>query len=247
LAEQKQKRIQYLLLSDHNVGKPAAWNWAFAAAPGEFVAYADSDVYFYPGWLQASLAALKAFPKAGMVTAMPMLTPEKYSTSTTKWAKKQRNAKVEHGRLLPWEDFWRHARSLGDSEERAREFYEGTPAVRVSAKGKRYFIGAAHFQFTARKAALMELLPIPADRPMGRVRLLDEAMNAAGYLRLTTEQWYVQHLGNVVPQPGDLVSDSSLPVRPGMSRKGGIWSWGPIRKVLQWLYGWSFNRLHRGE
>jgi glycosyltransferase involved in cell wall biosynthesis len=248
LCEQKEKRIQYLLLSERNVGKPAAWNAALRAAPGEFVAYADSDVYFYPGWLEASIAALKAFPQAGMVTAMPMLIPEKYSTTTVKWAKKQRGVKVERGELLAWEDFWRHARSLGDSEERAREFHEANQAVRISSKGKRYFVGAAHFQFTARKAALMEVLPIPAERPMGRVRLLDEAMNAAGYLRLCTDQWYVQHLGNVMPEPSDLIGGSvSLPTRPSAKLRGGVWSWPPVRKILQWLYGWSFNRLHRGE
>ncbi|MEX2160766.1 MAG: glycosyltransferase family A protein [Anaerolineales bacterium] len=249
LAEQRKKRIQYLLLSERNLGKPAAWNSALAAAPGEFVAYADSDVYFYRGWLPASLEALKAFPKAGMVTAMPMLVPEKYSTATVKWAKKQLGVKVERGELLPWEDFWRHARSLGDDEDRARSFYAGNPAIRLTLKGKRYFVGAAHFQFTARKAALQAVLPIPAERPMGRVRLLDEAMNAAGYLRLCTDRWYVQHLGNVLPQASDFViapSGIRRATRPAR-RAGGIWRWAPLRKVLQWIYGWSFARLHRGQ
>lgn len=248
-AEHEQKRIQYLMLAERNLGKPAAWNMALAAAPGEFVAYADSDVFFYPGWLQASLTALKAFPDAGMVTAMPMLIPEKYSTATLKWAKKQSGVKVERGDLLPWEDFWRHARSLGDSETRAREFYAANEAVRLKAKGKNYFVGAAHFQFTARKAALQAVLPIPADRPMGRVRLLDEAMNAAGYLRLCTGEWYVQHIGNVMPRPSDLIHGNSLLSAPVLTsrRLPGIWRFAPLRKLLQWLYGWSFDRLHRGE
>ena len=44
-------RIQYLVLSDRNVGKGGAWNMMLAGAPGEIIAYADSDVLFYPGWL----------------------------------------------------------------------------------------------------------------------------------------------------------------------------------------------------
>ena len=249
LSEQKEKRIQYLLLSERNLGKPAAWNMALAAAPGEFVTYADSDVYFYPGWLPASLEALKAFPKAGMVTAMPILIPEKYSTATVKWARRQRGVKVERGELLAWDDFWRHARSLGGDEGRARNYYAGNQAIRLTVKGKRYFVGAAHFQFTARKAALQAVLPIPAEWPMGRVRLLDEAMNAAGYLRLCTEKWYVQHLGNVLPQPSDfVVAPSEMPMASKrQGRAGGIWRWGPLRKILQWIYGWSFNRLHRSQ
>lgn len=248
LAEQASKRIQYLTLSERNLGKPAAWNSALLAAPGEFVAYADSDVYFHTGWLQASIAALDAFPQAGMVTAMPMLIPEKYSTHTIEWAERQADLQVQRGALLPWDDFWRHARSLGDSEDKAREFYEANPAIRVTRDSQAYFVGAAHFQFTARKSALKQVLPIPADRPMGRVRLLDEAMNAAGYLRFCTAEWYVQHLGNAVPVAEDLVIKSTdlLPKKTS-KRTSGIWSWRPIRKILQWLYGWSFDRLHRGE
>lgn len=247
LAEQSAATIQYLTLSERNLGKPAAWNFAFAAAPGEFVAYADSDVYFYEGWLQASLDAFKAFPQTGMVTAMPILTPEKYSTATIKWAKKQGGVKVERGQLLSWEDFWRHARSLGDAEETARRFYAENPAIRLGHRGKRYYAGAAHFQFTARKSVLQEVLPILADRPMGRVRLLDEAINAKAYLRLSTEEWFVQHLGNQVPTPADFVHptprQSSAPKR--QAARAGVWRFAPLRMLLQWLNGWSFDRLHR--
>lgn len=244
VAEQNEQRIEFLLLSERNLGKPAAWNAAFAAAPGEFVAYADSDVYFHPGWLQASLTALKAIPNAGMVTAMPMLIPEKYNTATLAWAKKQPGAKIEKGELLPWDEFWKHARSLGDVEAKARNFYSQNKTVRISYKGKRYFAGAAHFQFTARKSALHAVLPIPAERPMGRVRLLDEAMNAAGFLRFCTEAWYVQHLGNVMPETRGLELLPQVAKKPAKISR--FWRWTPIRKLLQWIYGWSFNRLYRG-
>jgi glycosyltransferase involved in cell wall biosynthesis len=249
LAEQGKNNIQFLLLSEHNIGKPAAWNFALAASPGKYIAYADSDVIFYPGWLSASLKTLKDFPKAGMVTAMPILTPNKFSTATSKWAMKQRGLKVEKGHLLPWEDFWRHARSLGDSEEKARSFYYDNKIIRIDIKARRYFAGAAHFQFTAPKAALLNVLPIPAERPMGQVRLLDQAMDDAGYLRLCTDRWYVQHLGNQMPQPSDLVASLNVERadRKQNGRRSGIWGWPPLRKFLQWLYGWSFDRLHRSE
>ena len=249
LAQQVAGSIQYLTLSERNLGKPAAWNFAFAAAPGEYVAYADSDVYFYPGWLEASLAAFKDFPQSGMVTAMPILTPEKYSTTTVKWARKQRTVKVERGSLLPWEDFWRHAHSLGDDEETARAFYSATPAVRLKHKRKSYYAGAAHFQFMARKIVLQEVLPIPAERPMGRVRLLDEAINAEGHLRLSTQEWYVQHLGNQAPSAEDFVHpvDIDLPKAGKPRSTSGIWRSAPLRKFLQWLNGWSFARLHGGR
>jgi hypothetical protein len=243
LAERDAGRIQYLTLSERNIGKPAAWNFCFAAAPGELIAYADSDVYFYAGWLQATQAAL-ALPNVGMVTAMPILTPQQYSTATIEWARSQPG--TETGALIAWEDFWRHARSLGDAEENARKFYSENPAVRFSYKSSRYYAGAAHFQFTAPKAVLQQVLPIPAEKPMGRVRLLDEAINAKGYLRLSTETWHVQHMGNQLPAPGDLHEDSTALKTSAPSRKRrGLWSSGPLRKLLQWLNSWSFDKLHR--
>jgi hypothetical protein len=247
LQEQEKGNIQYLLLSERNLGKPQAWNIALTAAPGEFIAYADSDVCFYPGWLAASLKALKEFPGTGMVTAMPILTPEKYSSRTIKWAKKQKRVKIERGKIISWNDFWRHAQSLGDSEQKARKFYDQNPATKLRISQQEYFIGAAHFQFTAPKAALKAVLPIPADRPMGRVRLLDEAMDDAGYLRICTAKWYVQHLGNQMPVASDFIFPLELgaPTQRKTRQYSGLWRLPLLRNFLQWLYGWSFNRIHR--
>jgi hypothetical protein len=247
LQEQERGNIQYLFLSERNLGKPQAWNIALTAAPGEYIAYADSDVCFYPGWLSSSLKALKQFPETGMVTAMPILSPEKYSMKTIKWAKKKNTLKIERGKVIPWTDFWRHARSLGDTEGKARKFYDQNEATKISTKQDAYFVGAAHFQFTAPKTALSAVLPIPADRPMGRVRLLDEAMDNVGYLRLCTAKWYVQHLGNQISSASDLVYPLELDTKEQSSPRqySGLWRLPILRNILQWLYGWSFNRLHR--
>jgi hypothetical protein len=180
-----------------------------------------------------------------MVTAMPILTPQQYSTATIDWARTQPGA--ETGALIAWEDFWRHARSLGDLEENARKFYSENAAVRFAHKDSRYYAGAAHFQFAAPKAVLQQVLPIPAEKPMGRVRLLDEAINAKGYLRLSTEKWYVQHMGNQLPAPGDLLAEpAALRRSASRPRSAGIWRFAPLRRLLQRLNSWSFDKLHRG-
>ncbi len=85
----EQKRIQYLVLSDKNIGKGGAWNFIFQAAPGEFIAYADSDILFSAGWLKRSLEILEAYPEAGMVTARPMRTPEAFYTRTLEWTQER--------------------------------------------------------------------------------------------------------------------------------------------------------------
>lgn len=244
--EQQAGHIQYLVLSEKNVGKAGAWNHMFGAAPGKYVAYADSDVYFYTGWLSAGVKVLEDFPQAGMVTGMPMLTPEEFSTSTLAWAEQQKDVTLERGRFFPWEDYWRHAGSLVEDEGKARKFYDEHDALRLSYKGQSYYIGASHFQFVARKQVLMEVLPIPSERPMGQVRLLDVAVNERGYLRLCTPKWYVQHMGNTVP--GEAFFAGEAPVVTGKRLKAvrkGLWQLGPLRRLLQKLNEWSFARLYR--
>src|ERR1035437_884488 len=61
--------ITYLLLSRQNLGKVGAWNLLFTAAPGEYIAYCDSDVLFLQGWLEETMEVARAFPEAGIVTA----------------------------------------------------------------------------------------------------------------------------------------------------------------------------------
>jgi hypothetical protein len=244
-SEQAAERIQYLFLSRRNLGKSAAWNIAFAAAPGEIVAYADSDINFYPGWLQVSLEILETFPKTGMVTAMPILTPEKYSSSTVDCAQQTRSVEIERGHLLAWEDFWRHARSLGNSEDQARRFHNENQAVRLYHEAKAYFVGSAHFQFVAPKTVLMEVLPLPAERPMGRVRILDERINGLGYLRLSTPEWYVEHLGNTLSQEAGVADYKQSVEITGKKGTRRLSSWKPLRKLLQWLYDLIFDLLYR--
>ncbi len=237
---QEAGRIQYLVLSEKNYGKSGAWNFIFGAAPGEYVAYADSDVYHYSGWLGAQLDVLTEFPGAGMVTGMPMWTPETYSTATIQWAQQAPGVTLQRGKYLPWEDYWRHARSLGAEEAKARDHYDTTENLVIHARGKRYYIGAAHFQFVAPKRVLSGLLPIPSDRPMGQVRNLDIALNQDGYHRLCTSEWWVRHMGNTLE---DAPVNHHTPLDDRKSR--GFWQMNLPQRLVSWIYHKTFEILYK--
>jgi hypothetical protein len=239
------QRIQYLTLLNKNIGKSGAWNFAFASAPGEYVAYGDSDIFYYPGWLSAQLEVLELLPNAGMVTGMPMWSPEKFSTSTIKWAEENPEAQLEHGKLLTWEDYWQHSRSLGTPIEKAREHYASCQDIRINYSGKKFFVAAGHFQFVARQQIIQSVLPIPSKRPMGQVRLLDIALNEEGYLRLSTPDWWVRHMGNSVPADVYKRDKSSSELTPKKQTRNSLWAWKPVRKILQWINDKTFNTLYR--
>lgn len=227
-------KIQYLVLSDTNIGKIGAWNFMFGAAQGEYIVFSDSDVLFRPGWLSASLALFHAFPNVGMVTARPLPTPPQYSTATLEWARQV--GCLEEGQFLDWETFWEHTGSLGVSEEEGRKMYAEMTMYRLHFSGQTAFAGATHFQFMARREVLQKIIPLPSEQPMRGERKLDIAINEMGLLRLTTEQPLVVHLGNRL---------ESQPVSVAAPKRRSLWkrilNLPGLRHALLWLH----NRIFR--
>lgn len=231
-------KIQYLILSDTNVGKIGAWNAMFGAAQGEYVVFSDGDVAFRPGWLSASLELFAAFPDVGMVTARPLRSAMEYSSATLDWAHKQPAGVYAEGQFLDWECYWEHARSTGFSEERARaEFPQGRDH-RLTRGGKTAFIGATHFEFMARGELLKQIIPLPSEQPMRGERALDVAVNERGYLRLLTDKPYVWHMGNTLPEAAGTTAASQTKRKSLLRRL----LWLPfVRRPLLWLN----NRIFR--
>ena len=234
--------IQYLVLSDRNIGKGGAWNMIFQGTPGDVIAYSDSDVYFSPGWLDSSLEILNTYPNVGMVTARPMRTPEKYYTSTLDWARQVPDVQIEKGHFQTWEMFKEHTDSVGTSEEESREWFQDSIDWRVRYNDVSAYVGAAHFQFCAPKKILQSVLPFQMDRPMGQVRSLDEKLNEAGYLRLCTVQPLVKHLGNRLE-----VSAQELDTSDQAPARRRIADLPPIRRSLMWAYDRIFRLYFEGN
>jgi glycosyltransferase involved in cell wall biosynthesis len=239
VAEKDAGRIQYLILSEKNVGKGGAWNVMLPGAPGEIIAYTDSDVLFSPGWLKRSVEILETYPNVGMVTARPFRTPPEYYTATLEWARKSGALDEDKAQFIPWQTFLEFNVSLGQSEEENRKVYAETRDWAMTCNGVTALAGASHWQFAAYKSTLQQFLPFDMAKPMGQVRQLDQRMNDAGLLRLMVSDPLAMNMSNTLGYlRGEL---KTAPTRKRVSLKKRLLELGPVKKALLSIY----NRIFR--
>jgi len=199
-------RIQYLILSEHNLKKLGALSFLLSAAPGEYVAYADSDVYFFPGWLETSLKVLEAFPESGKVTALPIvggdvtkITPKIYEAAV-----KDPSIMVETGLLVPDQYVQAHQLSIGKDLTTFMSSHPDRKDAAFSRNGIRAYYSTADFQFTITRWAAQAVLPLQVEHPREYFDpiyspVLEIRLAQKGIWQLSTPEYLVHHMGNRVP------------------------------------------------
>ena len=239
IQEKEEGRIQYLILSEKNMGKGGAWNVMLAGAPGEIIAYTDSDVLFSPTWLSRSVELLEAFPNVGMVTARPYRTSPEFYSSTLEWARNSEHASLDEGQFIPWETFLEFNLSLGQTVEENEKVYAETKDWRIQYKGMTALAGASHWQFTAYKSTLQKFLPFDMDKPLGQVRQLDKRMNDAGLLRLMVSDPLAMNMSNTLGYLRGELGKERGKRKEGIGKR--VLELPPIKKILLAVYNRIFS------
>lgn len=247
--------IDYLILSAENIGKIGAFQLLFNAAPGEYVAYADDDIYFYPGWLESLLDVVKSFPEVGMVSGAPVRDASSRASGSLQRLIEAPGPEVrvtwEHRIPDEWEADW--AKSVGRDPDVHLQDTKDQLDVILERDGIEVFGSASHFQFLSPKKIILEALPKQwSGKLMGEMNELDEAVDQQGYLRLSTVARFTRHMGNTIGV--DLVENArkigfeqEIEPRKVRARKHWLLTIPGSGRFLRMLYNYLFNVLHNIE
>jgi len=248
-----QGTITYLILSSRNLGKVNAFKAIFGTAPGQIVAYSDDDVFFYPGWLDAHLEILRVFPKVGMVSGLPVKEQFRYGNNyLEKYLADFPEVTAKHGEFIPEE--W--TKDFNDSIGRRADDppKPGWPFTEILLEHKKVsaYSTATHFQFVALKSVVLEALDPEWEEKIiaAGEKELEERIDARGLARLSTQDRFVRHIGNVI------TGDFKTSIQPFHS-KDELQTWAPpspvvtkvvglrlIKALLIRLHNWSYFLIH---
>ena len=247
----QQGAIDYLLGSPRNIGNFGALRMMFNSAPGGVVDYLDDDVFVYPGWLEAQLKVLEAYPKVGMVSGVPVRMAAQHASASLEKLLQDPPAglAVDRGRHIPedWEYDW--AVSTGRRVEAFMQESQDLEDTLLEYNGVSAIGSANHFQFVGLRDVLKQGLPESWDqRLMGDMVEFDKRLDNLGFLRLSTPERFVRHIGNTVNEELSQEAHSLglTEITSGevpFTRKHWILYLPRSRKILKTIYNWLFKVL----
>ncbi len=217
LKEMRDKgKIDYLILSNRNIGKMGALQIAFRAVPGEIIAYSDDDVFFLPGWLERHLEVLETYPKVGMVTGLYIRLHMKEGIGSVLKFATEEGVKSHRGDLISKDLQLHYIDNTGRTWEQYQKETAGLEDMALTYKGVNTLASAGHYQFVTRKDVILQALPgVWQSQLMGKMRELDLQIDLMGYLRLCTYPATVRLLGNLInPEMAEQINQYGFSVVP---------------------------------
>ncbi|UPZ16043.1 glycosyltransferase [Flavobacterium humidisoli] len=188
------------ILETTNIGKLNAILKGVVGHNFPLITITDSDVLFLNGWQKATYSIFENFPKAGVVCPTPSSRSLRTYTSNIYWdnffSKKLAFSKVKNPLALK-----NFAISVGNPDFYNRAHLENY--FTISSSNEKAVIGAGHFVGTYRGEIFNSLEVKYSNYKLGgnsESEILDIPVVKKGFWRLSSEDNYAYHMGNVVEQ-----------------------------------------------
>jgi len=201
-------------------------------------------------WLEGHLEILNTYPNVGLVSGFPALAGIDHRvTSTLAFAQESPEVFEEEGNLVP--EAWQRefALSTGRDPEAWVARSQDVRQKRLTYRGVKAYVTAAHYQFVTRKEVILQALPEEwTGKLMREMWLIDETIDRLGYLRLSTADRTVSHMGNLLDEHWlsearklgiSMAAQTQMPTSRGKTIRRRLLRVPGVRWFLQGLY----NRL----
>lgn len=207
------------LIHTTNIGKNNAVLKGLKGHYFEYITIADADVFFLNGWQDETIKVFNTFPKAGVVGIVPQLKSFSYLCANvlfdTFFSKKLKFTTVVNP------DGMKHFyKSIGWKDDYNKAYLRFQLTISDHSNFKAV-LGSGHFVATYKNEVLEQNLEIKIDEYISTKfdRLLfDLPVATKGGWRLTTEDNFAYHMGNVyedwMQKALDALADESKRITP---------------------------------
>jgi len=191
--------IDQVILSHHNIGKPAALRVLMGASRTRIFGYSDDDILFYENWFMQQIHLLTNFPNVAKVSGVPVksLFPHYLDQSHYDFKGNDGTVKTEVGQWFPREWLEDDAMGRGMPIELYLKVH-GDDEILLKTGTVEAFGHGHHCQFLGYRDLLLEHLPDSNQMAMGRMREWDNAIQDSGLYQITTKNRTARHMGNVL-------------------------------------------------
>lgn len=186
------------LIHTTNIGKNNAVLKGLKGHYFEYVTIADADVFFLKGWQDETMKVFEKFSKAGVVGIVPQIKLYSYLSSNALFDNFF-SSKLKFTKVINPDAFKHFYKSIGWGEDYNKDYLRFQLAISDNADFNAV-VGSGHFVATYKDTVLDQNLKIKIDEylsPKFDKLLFDLPVTKKGGWRLTTEDNYAYHMGNV--------------------------------------------------
>ena len=194
----KKNYIDELIIETENIGKVNSILKALRTADERLITITDGDVLFLNDWEKEILKIFNAFPRAGMVSPVPVFRTHLRLTSNI-WLKYLLSSKLKFRKVKNTEAMTKFANSIGWPwlDKKFKDVI-----LTLKAKDNTVaVVGNSHFVGTYKKEVFDKLPKKNSNYKLGgnsETEYLDIPVLKYGAFRLATYNNYAYHLGNTM-------------------------------------------------
>lgn len=195
------KFIDKYVVYNENKGKVYAVLNEVRSVFEPFVTITDSDVLFYNGWEKEVFVIFKNFPKAGVVTPLPVPYNAFYLNENLFYNSLWTGV-VKYDKIVKDEDIDKYVKGINNSAaiKRNSKFNWREKQYYLKRNDNIAIVGASHFVATYKTALFRKTYTFPQVKFKNgyEEKFIDILSLKKGLFRLSTQKTFAYHMGNTI-------------------------------------------------